>query len=78
MCLLNKEGLTNISPVCGPSETISELEVDAALVKKKQGKSADPTGVSKMFKAAGETGILRMCNPGARDGKFLRIGARAG
>ena len=60
--------------MCGPKETISALEVDAAIVKKKQVKSAGPTGfVSEMLKAAGETGTLRMtdvCNAGVRDGKI--------
>ena len=28
----DREGLTNVSPVCGPSERISALEVDAKLL----------------------------------------------
>ena len=35
----DREGLTNVSPVCGPSESISALEVDAAIGKMKHGKS---------------------------------------
>ena len=51
------EGLTDVSPVCGPSERISAAEVDAAIRKMKQGKAGGPTGVvSEMLKAAGETG----------------------
>ena len=50
--------MTDVSPVCGPSERIS-MEVDAAIGKMKQGKSGGPTGVvPEMFKAAGETGTL--------------------
>ena len=68
----DREGLTNVSPVCRPSERISALEVDAAIGKMKQIKSAGPTGVvSEMLKAAGETGTLWMtdvCNAVARDG----------
>ena len=41
----DREGLTNVSPVCGPSERISALEVDAAIGKMKQGKSGGPTGL---------------------------------
>ena len=70
----DREGLTNVSPVCGPSERISALKVDAAIGKMKQGKSGGPTGVvSEMLKAAGETGILWMtdvCNAVMRDGKI--------
>ena len=57
----DREGLTNVSPVCGPSERISALEVDAAVGKMKQGKSCGPTGVvSEMLGAAGETGTMCM------------------
>ena len=59
-------GSTNVSPVCGPSEKILTLKVDAAISKMKQGKSGGPTGVvSEMLKAAGETGTMWMtdvCN----------------
>ena len=60
--------------MCGPSERISTLEVDAAIGKMKQGKSGGPTGVvSEMLKAAGETGTLWMtnvCNAVVKDGKI--------
>ena len=57
----DREGLTDVSPVCGPSERISVLEVDAAIGKKMQGKSGGPTGVvSEMLKAAGETDVSRI------------------
>ena len=66
----DREGLTDVNSVCGPSERISVLEVDAAIGKMKQGKSGGPTGVvSEMLKAAGETGTLWMtdvCKGGAR------------
>ena len=59
----DREGLTNVSPVCGPSERVSALEVDAAIDKMKQGKSGGPTGVmSEMLKATGETGTMWMTN----------------
>ena len=55
----DKNDLTNVSPVCGPSERISALEVGAIIGKMKQGKSAGPTGVvAEMLKAASETGTL--------------------
>ena len=55
----DREGLTNVSPMCGLSERISALEVDAAIGKMKQGKSGGPIGVvSEMLKAAGETGTM--------------------
>ena len=70
--ILNEEfawdryGLTNVSPVLGPSERISALEDSVAIEKMKQGKSAGPTGVvAEMLKAAGKTGTLWMtevCN----------------
>ena len=52
MHLWDRNGLTNVSPVCGPSERISALEVGMAIGKMKQGKSASPTGaVAEMLKA---------------------------
>ena len=55
----DRESLTDERPVCGPTERISTLEVDAAIGKMKQGKSGGPTGiVLEMLKAAGETGAL--------------------
>ena len=69
----DRNGLTNVSPVCGPCERISALEVGVAIGKMKQGKSAGPTGVvAEMLKAAGETGTLWMtevCNAVVKDGK---------
>ena len=48
--------MTDVSPVCGPSDRISTLEVDAAIGKMKQGKSGGSHGVvSEMLKAAEET-----------------------
>ena len=69
----DRNGLTNVSPVCGPSERISALEVGVAIGKMKQGKSVGPMGVvAEMLKAAGETGTLWMtevCNALVKDGK---------
>ena len=70
----DREGLTDVSPVCGPSERILVLEVDAAFGKMKQSKSGGPTGVvSEMLKAAGKTGTLwitDVCNAVVKDGKI--------
>ena len=82
----DREGLTDTRPVCGPSERISTLEVDAlevdvAIGKMKQSKSGDPTGVVlEMLKAAGETGALWMtdvCNAVVKDGKILKDWSRS-
>ena len=48
----DRKGLTNESPVCGPSEKISTLEVCALIGKMKQGKLSGPTW------ATSETGTL--------------------
>ena len=57
----DRDCLTDVNPVCGPSKRISTLEVDAAIGKMKHGKSGGPTGVvSEILKAAGETGTLWM------------------
>ena len=48
-----------VSPVCGPNERNSALEVNVAIGKMKQDRSAGPTGVvSEMLKAAGETSTM--------------------
>ena len=41
----DRNGLTNVSPVCGPCERILALEVGVVIGKMKQGKPAGPTGV---------------------------------
>ena len=38
----DKEGLTDLRPVCGPGEKISEEEVEAAIGKMKFGKAGGP------------------------------------
>ena len=38
----DREGLTEVKPVCGPGEKISEVEVEAAIGKMKLGKAAGP------------------------------------
>ena len=62
--------------MCGPSERISALEMDAAVGKIKQDKSGGPTRVvSEMLKTACETGAMwmtDMCNAVVRDGKIPR------
>ena len=69
----DRNSLTHVGPVCGPSEKISASKVGVAIGKMRQGKSAGPTGVvAKMLKAAGETGTLGMddvCNAVVKDGK---------
>ena len=66
--------MTNVSPVCGPRERISALEVGVAIGKMEQGKSAGPTGVvAEMLKVAGETGTLWMtevCNRAVPDIRY--------
>ena len=73
----DRNGLTNVSPVCGPCGRISALEVGVAIKNMKQGKSAGPTGVvAEMLKAAGEIGTLWMtevCNAVVKDGRVPRI-----
>ena len=68
----DKNSLTNVSPVCEPSERISALEVSVAIKKTKKGRSVGPTGVvAEMPKAAGETITLWMsdvCNAVVKDG----------
>ena len=50
----DRNGLTNVSPVCGPNERISALEVDVAIGKMKQGKSTGSTGVvAEMLQGCG-------------------------
>ena len=71
----DKMGLKNVSPVCGLSERNSALEVDAAIGKIKQNRSASPTGVvvSEMLKAADDSGTMWMtdvCKAVVMDGKI--------
>ena len=40
----DREGLTDVRPVCGPGEKISEEEVEAAIGKMKLGKAGGPLG----------------------------------
>ena len=70
----DKAGLKNVSPMCGPSERSSALEVAAAIGKMKQDRSVGSTRiVSEMLNAAGETGTMWMadvCNAVVLDGKI--------
>ena len=72
--LRDRNSLTYVSPVCGPSERFSASEVGVAIGKMKQGKSAGPTEITAvMLKVAGETGTLWMtdvCNAVVKDGKI--------
>ena len=73
-CIFSKmaaKHLTDARPVCGPSERISILEVDAAIGKMKQDKSGGPTGVVlEMLKAAGALWMTDVCNAVVKDGKI--------
>ena len=75
----DREGLTDVRPVCGPGEKISEVEVEAA--KMKLGKAAGPSGVvADMLKAAGEDGMrwmTELCNAVVRDGKIPKEWSRS-
>ena len=44
-CSWDREGLTDVRPVFGPGEKISEEEVEAAIGKIKMGKALGPSGV---------------------------------
>ena len=70
----DREGLTDVRPVCGPGEKISEEEIEAAIGKMKLGKAGGPLHVvTDMLKAAGDEGTRRMtelCNAVVRDGKI--------
>ena len=49
----DRDGLTDVGPVFGPGEKISEEEVGAAISKMKLGKAGGPSGVvADMLKAA--------------------------
>ena len=68
----DREGLTDVRPVCGPGEKISEEEIGNAIGKMK--KAGGPSGVvADMLKAAGNEGTRWMtepCNAVVRDGKI--------
>jgi len=54
----NKDSLTKVEAVCGPSEEITFEEVRKAIKKMKNYKASGPSGVvSDMLKAAGDAGI---------------------
>ena len=67
----DRKSMTNVNPVCGLNRKILVLEVDAAIGKTKQSKSASTTGfVPEMLKATGETGTMWMtdvCNAVVRN-----------
>ena len=75
------EGLTDVRPVCGPGEKISEEEVGAAIGKMKLGKAGGPSGVvADMLKANGDEGtrwMTELCNAVVRDGKIAKDWSRS-
>ena len=77
----DREGLTDVRPVCGPGEKISEEEVEAAISKMKLGKAGGPSGVvADMLKAAGDEGtrwMTELCNAVVRDGKIPKDWSRS-
>ena len=77
----DREGLTDVRPVCGPGEKISEEEVGAAIGKMKLGKAGGPSGVvADMLKAAGDEGtrwMTELCNTEVRDGKIPKDWSRS-
>ena len=77
----DREGLTDVRPVCGPGEKISEEEVEAAIGKMKLGKAGGPSGVvADMLKAAGDDGtrwMTELCNAVVRDGKIPKDWSRS-
>ena len=77
----DREGLTDVRPVCGPGEKISEEEVEAAIGKMKLSKAAGPSGVvGDMLKAAGNDGMRWMnelCNAVVRNGKIPKDWSRS-
>ena len=77
----DREGLTDVRPVSGPGEKISEEEVEAAIGKMKLGKAAGPSGVvADMLKAAGDDGMrwmTELCNAVVRDGKIPKDWSRS-
>ena len=70
----DREGLTDVRPVFGPGEKISEEEVGAAISKMKLGKAGGPSGVvADMLKAAGNEGtkwMTELCNAVVKDSKI--------
>ena len=77
----DREGLTDVRPVCGPGEKISEVEVETAIGKMKLGKAGGPSGVvADMLKAAGDDGtrwMTELCNAVVRDGKIPKDWSRS-
>ena len=71
---MDREGLTDVRPVCGPGENISEEEVEAVIVMMKLGKAWGPSGVvADMLKAAGDEGtrwMTELCNAVIKEGKI--------
>ena len=77
----DREGLTDVRPVCVPGEKISEEEVEAAIDKREWGKVGGPSGVvGDMLKAAGDEGtkwMTELCNVVVRDGKIPKDWSRS-
>ena len=70
----DKDNLVRMEAVCGPCEKISVQEVQAAVAKMKNNKSAGPSGVVvDMLKAAGDAGsywVTDVCNAVIKEGKI--------
>ena len=70
----DRNGLSDVSPVCGPAERLSEKEISNAMGKMKRGKAAGPSDVvAEMLKAAGDAGTAWMtdvCNAVVKEGKI--------
>ena len=77
----DREVLTDVRPVCGPSENISEEEVGAAIGKMKLGEAVYPSSVvTDMLKAAGDEGtrwMTELCNAVFRDSKIPKDWSRS-
>jgi hypothetical protein len=70
----DKNTLTEVGVVSGPSEKITCEEVRTAMAKMKSNKAAGPTGVvADMLKASGEAGLLWLtdiCNAVVKEGRI--------
>ena len=70
----NRDTLTEVNAVSGPSEKISFEEVKAAVKKMRSNKAAGPSGVvADMLKAAGDAGsvwVTDVCNSVVKEGRI--------
>jgi hypothetical protein len=77
----DREVLTDVRPICGPSKNISEKEVGAAIGEMKLGEAVDPSGVvGDMLMAAGDEEtrwMTELCNAVFRDSKIPKDWSRS-